>query len=138
MQLPHSLAQVASMSKAGYAFTSGVKEFIGFLQPIEDPTAAIQEEPVDVGPVENVYLAGLAEYIAATAGIPCPAWASDSSRFLPEPTFFGGRFTRGMIIATTSFSMRRRNLFCGAVSLKSMHGNQNYPLFMVKKNAING
>lgn len=121
---PHTLADVARLSSGNDNYPSYMKEFLDEFRNTRksgdgmDILDCISEEPQMTGsPVSDVHLAGMAEYIASLYFLPCPAWADGAGRTLAEPVFFGGRHSRAMLLATTTFSMRRRNLFCGKVEL---------------------
>jgi|GEM_PF-4659130 len=116
---PQTLFAVAVASKSDLGnYPSFVKEFLDESRlPGFDYAAAIAECPPILGGIYDAHLAGLAEYIAFAKKIDNPKWVNDKSRFLPEPVFFGGRHSRGIMLATTAFSMRRRNLFCGEIRI---------------------
>ena len=125
---PKSLAHVAEWTIDGRWFVGNMKEFVDHMCTttsdrrllIEDEPALLSVDGMDA--IYNVYLAGVAEIITERYGLPCPAWTSKPSRFLPEPVYFGGKHSRGMIIDETPPCMSRRNLFCGSVRLESIRG----------------
>lgn len=116
---PDSLLEIALRAQSAVDnYPAYVKEFLDELRQAEVSSvrSRIEAEPVLTGnPVFDAHLAGLAEQIAVRYGVSRPEWVHAASRFLAEPVFFGGRHSRALMIATTSFGMRRRNLFCGAV-----------------------
>jgi hypothetical protein len=119
-QKPKSLSAVAEMASTCHEmYPSYIKEFLDSLRAAPDGAAGdmIQDEPQLFNPVFDAHIAGLAEYIAFVRKTKTPQWAELPSRFLVNPVFFGGRHSRDLVIATTTFSMRRRNLFCGEVDL---------------------
>ncbi len=84
----------------------------------DEAMASIQTEPGLIkDQIHNTHIAGLAEYIAFINEARAPEWTNDQARFLKDPVFFGGKHSRGHILAKTTFSMRRRNLFCGEIIL---------------------
>lgn len=82
--------------------------------------ASIEAEPQAISPVLDAHIAGMAEFLAFHLDAGAPAWASGPSRFLKEPVFFGGRHARPYMLTSTTWSMRRRNLFCGEVSVQNV------------------
>jgi hypothetical protein len=124
-----TLAQVAQFTSEGTDYASNTKEFIDALavalrdkQDDASIAAMIEDEPVELGGVLDAHLGGLAEYIADRKGLPCPAWANKPERFLTQPFFMGGARVHRILLITTTYCMRRRNLFCGRVSLDSIRG----------------
>ncbi len=124
----YSLAQVAR-----YALTARPEDFNLFTKTFVDvlshPSnrsperqyALIEEEPVLLPHAwMNVFLAGVAELIARRADIEPPLWTEKPERFLPKPLIYGFLpETRAYMIRETPGPFRRRNLFCGFVSLQS-------------------
>jgi hypothetical protein len=126
-----TLAQVAQFTSEGSDYASNVKEFIDALAvALRDKpdnaslVAMIEDEPAELGGVFDAHLGGLAEYIADRNGLPCPAWANKPNRFLSRPFFMGGARAHRMLLTTTTYCMRRRNLFCGRVSLDSLRATK--------------
>lgn len=114
---PKTLHAVAQRIQSGIPLPSAVKEFIDEYQ-YAPMASMVDVEPVLTGdPVSDAFLGGLAEYIGFHMQIPVPAWALQPSRFLEKPIFMGGRYSHSYMLVKTPFSFRRRNLFCGEVSL---------------------
>lgn len=114
-----SLLQVASFVLRGGDYASHIKEVLDFIA--SDKTSdAIRDEPSLMGGMYDAHIAGVAEQLAFLHDFKCPDWVNGENRFLSEPIFFGGKHSHNYMIATTSFSMRRRNVFCGALVLSSI------------------
>ena len=121
---PKKLSEVAALcagENAADLYPAFVKEFLDALRKeslTERVNEMISDAPTSTGnQILDVHIAGLAEYIAFAKGAAVPEWTNGKTRFLAEPVYFGGGRSRPAMLATTSFSMRRRNLFCGPVQL---------------------
>jgi hypothetical protein len=77
---------------------------------------SIAEEPPRVIPVIDVWLAGLAEYLARNRGVPPPAWTEEPCRFLAEPFQMCNRKMWEAGLVPTPNEWLRRNLICEAPS----------------------
>lgn len=83
----------------------------------EDVLTSITQEPDPISSIFDAHIAGMAEYLADRYAVDRPAWVEGASRFLAEPVFFGGRRSHQHMLASTNAAMRRRNLFCGEITL---------------------
>jgi hypothetical protein len=79
-----SIAEIAERASRGeQVFDLAVREFLDSwqsLSPAERPEA-LAEEPVPIGPVEDAYLAALAEHLASLDKIDVPGWTEAPQRF---------------------------------------------------------
>jgi len=85
---PLSVAEVAERAAgASQNFDLAVREFIDTwgTMPRSSRIAAIAEEPIAVGRVEDAYLAALAEHLATRDRLDPPVWTEKPERFLREP-----------------------------------------------------
>lgn len=114
---PKTLHAVSLHILAGIPLPSAVKEFIDEFQYAPAESMVLREPDLTGDPVSDAFLGGLAEYIGFRLQIPVPEWALQPSRFLEKPIFMGGRYSHSYMLVKTPFSFRRRNLFCGEVSL---------------------
>lgn len=106
----------------GSDYASHVKEFLDYIAFYKNYADAVADEPALLGGMYDAHLAGIAEHLAFLYDFDRTQWTEGKERFLAEPIFFGGKYSRDYMIATTSFSMRRRNIFCGALDLSSIRG----------------
>jgi hypothetical protein len=79
--------------------------------------AAIEQEPPRVSAIIDVWLAGLAEYLAQRHGLLPPAWVGHPSRFLHELMYLGSPSQREHYLVNTPTAWGRRNLICGEPEL---------------------
>ena len=79
--------------------------------------AAIEQDPPHVSEIIDVWLAGLAEYLAQRHGLLPPAWVGHPSRFLPELMYLGSPSQREHYLVNTPTAWGRRNLICGEPEL---------------------
>lgn len=115
---PTSLLDVSRRVSQGGNFTFAMKAFVDAFATSQSVDALL-EEPVILGdPVQNAYLAGVAEYLAFRLGQPAPEWCEKPERYLKEPFYFGGEHSRAMLMTETPFAFRKRLLFCGKVLQK--------------------
>lgn len=115
---PSTLFEVATQIIGGKEFNFAIKEFLDEIKfrksKFIDLASTYRDEPATIGdPVQDVFLAGLAEMIAGESSV--PEWAMKSNRFLAEPAFLGGKYSRHLVIQYTPIAMRNRLLFCGEI-----------------------
>lgn len=117
---PKTIAEIALQILDGRKFSHANKEFIDEYRRFSidgKPTAQMYEaEPVlleDI--IENVFLAGLAEYIALRDGKPIPEWTEKPCRYLEKPVIFGGENPDHTCWKTTDPPFAKRNLFIGEI-----------------------
>lgn len=120
-----TLQQVADRAaKRPQDYPSFMKSFVDFVcahTGAVDIARSIAAEPVLLRDAwMNVHLAGIAEFLAQRENVEVPSWALDQRRFLAEPLVCGGARSHAMVMAETPGPMRRRNLFCGRVEMRSI------------------
>ena len=118
---PRSIAEVAGCaSTASRAFDATVREFLDSWQSMSalDRKAALGEEPVRIGTVQDAYLAALAEHLALESHEPAPPWSERCERFLTEPYFAGGlESLKALLLVESPLAFRRRLIFISADAL---------------------
>ena len=118
---PDTIAEIARRGAARKdRFDLAVREFIDTWQGLVDGerAAALAEEPIPVGKIEDAYLGALAEHLAAIARIEAPPWAEAPCRFLREPYFAGGlESLRAILLVESPPAFRRRLLYISANAL---------------------
>jgi len=67
----------------------------------------------------DALVAGIAEHLSATRGLPCPSWVRDEERFLDRFWFVSEvpEF-RAVALAQTPIALKRRGVFWPARSMK--------------------
>ena len=122
---PLSVAEVAERAAgASQNFDLAVREFIDTwgTMPRSSRIAAIAEEPIAVGRVEDAYLAALAEHLATRDRLDPPVWTEKPERFLREPFFAGGlESLTAILIVESPSAFRRRLIFISADGLSRPH-----------------
>lgn len=118
---PLSIAEIAERASGGrQSFDLAVREFLDSWQSlthVERP-AALAEEPSPVGPVEDAYLAAVAEHLASIDRTDVPKWTEAPNRFLKEPFFAGGlQSLKATLIVESPSAFRRRLIFISADGL---------------------
>lgn len=116
---PRSLAEVASRGAALGRIDSWLREFLDEFYAARDPvarSAMLADEP---SPLDDrradAYLAAVAEHLSLRNGLPVPAWALQSSRFLHRPYFpCGLESLKATLLAESPTAFRRRLIFVGA------------------------
>jgi len=118
---PLSIAEIAERVSCGTQhFDLAVREFLDSWQAMtrDDRQAALSEEPLAVGRVEDAYLAALAEHLAAADRLVVPAWTEAPRRFLREPFFAGGlESLKAILLVESPSAFRRRLIFISADAL---------------------
>ena len=119
--LPDSIAEIARRAAAGVqAFDFAVREFLDCWQTMDEAAKrrAILAEPCHVKPVQDAYLAALAEHLAEMDQLPVPVWCEQSGRFLDTPFFAGGlQSLKATLIVESPPAFRRRLIFISANAL---------------------
>ncbi len=85
--LPDSIAEIARRAAAGVQpFDYAVREFLDCWQTMDGAARcnAILAEPCHVKPLEDAYLAALAEHVAVMERLPVPDWTEQPERFLGD------------------------------------------------------
>lgn len=121
MRRPETIAEIARRAHAGtQRFDPAVREFLDSWQSMDEARrcAAIAEEPVPVGGIQDAYLAALAEHLALSARMPVPRWTEKPDRFLSEPFFAGGlESLKAILLVESPLAFRRRLIFISADGL---------------------
>jgi hypothetical protein len=118
---PGSIAEIAQRAAAGTsAFDTALREFLDSWQLMSEGgrSAALENEPRNIGAVQDAYLAALAEHLALEDRIAVPAWTEDPKRFLVEPYFAGGlESLKALLLVESPLAFRRRLIFISADAL---------------------
>lgn len=116
-----SLAQTALRIATEGEIMPPVRDFLDQVGRVEEAVLerAIAEEPQPTGHAEaDTLLAGVAEHLAATRGLRCPAWALAPGRFLDRMWFVSSvPGFRAIAIAQTPIALKRRGVFWPARSM---------------------
>lgn len=81
----------------------------------------LASEPSRVDARWDALLAGLAEHLARSAGLPVPSWALTPTRFLDRPFFpITHRSVRTAALVSSPAAFRRRGVFLDPESLATM------------------
>ena len=113
---PDSLREVALRARAGESFDPALREFLDeFYRHPRRHEAMIKDEPESVAPLQDAYLAAVAEHLSERWGVPCPRWVENESRFLRRPFFAGGlESLKAILLVESPAAFRRRMIFVGA------------------------
>lgn len=117
-----SVAETADRIVGGEDSLAAVRDFldvVGHSVP-DQISALIREKPQPTGDVRiDALLAGLAEHLSVTRGVPCPEWVHEPDRFL-DRFWFVSRVPgfRAIAIAQTPIALKRRGVFWPARSLQ--------------------
>lgn len=118
---PHSIAEIAARAALGsQPFDPAVREFFDSWQTMDEAgrLEAIGSEPCRVGPVQDAYLAAVAEHLAQSHALAAPAWSERPERFLQTPYFAGGlESLKATLIVESPAAFRRRLIFISADAL---------------------
>jgi len=117
-----SLAEVASRIAIGAETLGAVRDFLDQANRRRDDelAALIRERPVLTGDGRaDALVAGIAEHLSATRGLPCPSWVRDEERFLDRFWFVSEvpEF-RAVALAQTPIALKRRGVFWPARSME--------------------
>lgn len=116
--IPKTLAEVAELAARGESFDLSLRNFLdGFFA--EPSQAALAPEPVrladnlvNLGDVEDAYLAATAEWLAWKFSLQPPRWAFDETRWLRRPWFASQLASmRAVLLLESPAPFRSRNLF---------------------------
>jgi hypothetical protein len=94
-------------------FDPAVREFLDsfYAQP-SLRAAALRQEPVVLGPLQDAYLAALAEHLARSFGIEVPEWTDRRGFSLDRPFFAGGlESLKPLLFVESPAAFRRRMIF---------------------------
>ncbi len=118
---PLSIAEIAERASRGtQLFDLAVREFLDSWQTLsrDQRADALAEKPVPVGPVQDAYLAAVAEHLASIDRIDAPDWTEAADRFLRKPFFAGGlESLKAILIVESPSAFRRRLIFISADGL---------------------
>lgn len=116
-----SLAQAAGRIRAGEDALHAIREFLDQVNHLEDAQveALIVARPMDTGDARaDALLAAVAEHLAATLSLACPAWVDEPHRFLDRFWFVSDvPGFRAVALAQTPMALKRRGIFWPARSL---------------------
>jgi hypothetical protein len=117
-----SLAESARRVAAGGDLLTAVRDFLDQAAHRTDDEVAglIAERPGTTGDERgDVMLAGIAEHLAATRGLRCPAWVLEPERFLDRFWFVSQvPGFRAIALAQTPMALKRRGILWPARSLE--------------------
>ena len=117
-----SLADVARRIAAGAETLPTVRDFLDQVARRSDVVLAslIRERPELTGDVRaDALLAGIAEHLSATRGLPCPSWVREDERFLDRFWFVSETpGFRAVALAQTPIALKRRGVLWPARSLE--------------------
>jgi hypothetical protein len=117
-----SLAMTAARVASGTDLLPAVRDFLDQTDRRTDAelAALIREPPGPTGSDRgDALLAGIAEHLAATRGLPCPRWVLDPARFLDRFWFVSPVLGfRAISLAQTPIALKRRGIFWPARSLE--------------------
>lgn len=111
---PRTLAEVSRRVVAGeQPFDMALSEFLDVFYTAPDRRdSAIADAPAPLPPVQDAYLAAVAEHLAKTYGLAVPAWAEHRGLDLPHPFFAGGlEALKAVLQVESPTAFRRRMLF---------------------------
>lgn len=117
MLTPKSLLITAERIIDGTLTEVAIKEHIDEWNTKFSSSLFADEPPLTGVAFIDVWMAGAAEYEAFMIGHLTPDWAEKPDRFLNQPYFDGGKFSRMIAMAETPFSFRRRLLFIGKTTI---------------------
>lgn len=117
-----SLAEAAERIRGGEDVLAAVRDFLDQVNHI-DPRgleALIAPRPANTGdPRADALLAAIAEHLAATLALVCPAWVHEPDRFLERFWFVSDvAGFRAVALAQTPMALKRRGIFWPARSLQ--------------------
>ena len=116
--IPKTLAEVAELAAEGESFDLCLRNFLDGFYAKPD-AAALQAEPpalaskiLELGKIEDAYLAATAEWLSWRYDFPPPAWAFAPSRSLHRPWFASTlEALRAVLLWESPAPFRSRNLF---------------------------
>jgi hypothetical protein len=121
MPRPQTISDVASRAQSEQgSFDCAVREFLDAWQSMSahQRDGALKDEPQRTAPVEDAYLAALAEHLALDERTNVPVWTNDPSRFLKEPFFAGDlESLKAILLVESPLAFRRRLIFISADGL---------------------
>ncbi len=116
-----SLARTAARIAAEDEIMPPVRDFLDQVGRVAEDVLerAVAEIPPLTGhPEADALLAGVAEHLAATRGLRCPAWVLAPERFLDRMWFVSSNpGFRAIAIAQTPIALKRRGVFWPARSM---------------------
>jgi hypothetical protein len=119
---PKTLAEVAAGSPTYQDFGRNLKDFLHVFAEERrlccDPRLMFAEEPMRLAPrfaegiVCDGFLAGAADHLSRTHGVPTPLWALREDRILPEPWFAESHAQARMrLLRDTPSAFKDKNIF---------------------------
>jgi len=120
---PHTLAEVATLTRAGESFDFALRSFLDEFQ-VQPDASLLHAEPVRLvnvvtdGERFDAFLAATGETLAATHGFAVPEWVWQESRKLHRPWFaLPWKGLRAILLLESPTAFRSRNLFVSANAL---------------------
>jgi hypothetical protein len=117
-----SIGESAERIRAGEAALFAARNFLDLAQHVsnEELAGLIAERPEPTGDQRaDALLAGIAEHLVGTRGVPCPAWTSDEDRFLDSFWFVSDvPGFRALSLAQSPTALKRRGIMWPARSLE--------------------
>jgi hypothetical protein len=111
---PSSLRDVSRrVVENGEKFDPAVREFLdAFYANATLRKAAIRDRPMNIGRVEDAYIAAVAEHLALSFGLDVPEWTHDHGNGLDRPFFAGNlESLKATLLVESPTAFRRRLLF---------------------------
>lgn len=127
---PVTIQEVAQRCKSGaQSFDTAILEFLDFFYTNTNLRAAsIEGRPEKIDAVRDAYLAAVAEHLARSYGLTIPDWTEEQGNELHYPFFSGGlESLKGVLVAESPTSFRRRMLFVSKDALSRPRLDQNTP-----------
>jgi len=117
-----SLAATAKRVSTAEDLMPAVRDFLDQIPrlTVDDLALLITDRPPLTGrPEADALLGGIAEHLAATRQVRCPAWVREPERFLDRFWFVSGtKGFRAIALAQTPMAMKRRGVFWPARSME--------------------
>ena len=120
---PKTLAEVATLTRAGEPFDFALRSFLDEFQ-MQPDASRVKAEPVRLvnvvsdGERFDAFLAATAEMLTATHGFAAPEWIWQESRKLHRPWFaLPWKGLRAILLLESPAAFRSRNLFVSANAL---------------------
>lgn len=121
---PKTLAEVARLASEGESFDHCLAGFLDdfYAAPSEaalaEPPPLLAPSRVEIGRVEDAYLAATAEALSRAFVLPAPRWTADEARRLHRPWFASSLGAlRAVLLLESPPGFRARNLFISANAL---------------------
>ena len=117
-----SLAETAKRVAGGEDLMPVVRDFLDQIPRLtaDELALLITERPPLTGrPEADALIGGIAEHVAATRQVSCPAWVREPERFLERFWFVSGtKGFRAIALAQAPMALKRRGVFWPARSME--------------------